>query len=211
MQKCFWVIVVVLLIVGCNSNKSEFEQKPVEPSKSEEKADSISVPEQETEVEKVVEQVEEKIEDEATLWSSYRSAKDAVKQAGNDNDYEKQAKHLLEAARYANALQRFDIESWQYNNAGFTLIKDFKNRTDYVNVMKKLNSLKLKSDISKFREETRAILTREKELLLEANGYLVQAKEIDSHLEKSSRTTTIASNIAFVNDVLSFLNADELE
>ena len=117
----------------------------------------------------------------------------------------------MEAAKYANALQRFDIEAWQYNNAGFVLIEGFKNRTDYINVMTKLNSLKLQSEITQYRKEARLILSNEKELLLQASGYFTQAKEIDDNLEKSSRTITIASNIAFVNDVLRFLNTDEIE
>ncbi len=216
MQKYFWFIVIVLLIVGCNSKKSEPEQKLVESPKSEEKADSNLVPAKEPKVEKATEQVNMELEDnligdEATFWSSYRSAKAAVKEAESDNDYEKQAKYLLEAAKYANALQRFDIEAWQYNNAGFVLIEGFKNKTDYINVMNKLNSLKLQSEITQYRKEARLILSNEKELLLQASGYFTQAKEIDDNLEKSSRTITIASNITFVNDVLRFLNTDEIE
>ncbi len=216
MQKCFVFIVIVLLIIGCNSKKSETTQKLVESPKNEEKVDPNLVPEKEPKVEKATEQEKEKnednlIEDETTLWSSYRSAKAEVKEAESDNDYEKQAKYLLEAAKYANALQRFDIEAWQYNNAGFVLIEGFKNRTDYINVMTKLNSLKLQSEITQYRKEARLFLSNEKELLLQASGYFTQAKEIDDNLEKSSRTITIASNIAFVNDVLRFLNTDEIE
>jgi len=216
MKKYLWLIVIALLIVSCNSKKSETTQELAESSKSEEKADSNLVLEQKPKVEKTVEQVEEKtednlIEDEATLWSSYRSAKAEVKEAESDNDFEKQAKHLLEAAAYAKALQRFDIEAWQYNNAGFALIESFKNKTDYLNVMNKLNNLKKKSEITQYRKEARIILSNEKELLLQASGYLTQAKEIDDNLEKSSRTVTIASNITFVNDVLRFLKADEIE
>jgi len=216
MQRYFIIIFVILLIIGCNSKKVGSEQKIEESHKNEEKSDPSLVPEQETEAEKATEQEnvnleDNLIEDEATLWSSYRSAKAAVKEAESDNDFEKQAQYLLEAAEYANALQRFEIEAWQYNNAGFVLIEGFKDKTDYINVMTKLNNLKLKSEITQYRKEARMILNNEKELLLQASGYLSQAKEIDDNLENSSRTTTITSNITFVNDVLRFLNADEIE
>jgi len=216
MQNYLWFIVIVLLIVGCSSKKSEPEQKLVESSKSEEKTDSILAPVKEPLEEKATELEEEKIEDnliedEATLWSSYRSEKAAVKEAEAENNFEKQVKHLLEAAGYAHALQRFDIEAWQYNNAGYVLIQDFKEKTDYLNVITKLNNLKLKSEIIQYRKDTRILLSNEKKLLLEASDYLYHAEKIDSNLEKSFRTTIIANNILFVNDVLRFLKVDEIE
>ncbi len=39
----------------------------------------------------------------------------------------------------------------------------------------------------------------------------VCGKLIDGNLKKSSRTVTIASNITFINDVLSFLDVEEME
>jgi len=216
MRKFFMFAIVVLLIIGCSPKEKGTEQKLIESLASEEKTDSILVPEQEPKVEKPTDLTEEKVEenlivDEASLWSSYRSAKVAVKEAEADSNYEKQAEYLLEAAGYAKTLQRFDIEAWQYNNAGFTLIEGFKNKTDYINVMNKLNSLKLKSEITLYWKEARILLNKEKEMLSQASGYLAQAKQIDSNLEKSSRTTTIASNITFVKDVLNFLEVKAKE
>ncbi len=226
MKKYFMFAVVVLLIIGCNSKESGTEQKLIESLKSEEKADSIVVTEPEPIAEKTTEQTvkiaekeisdkevsdKEVIEDEANLWSSYRSAKDAVKEAEASNDYTKQAQHLLEAAGFANALHRFDIEAWQYNNAGYALIEDFKEKTEYMSVMDALNKLELKSEIMEYRKETRSFMSIEKELLTEAGKHLAKAKEIDDKLEASSRTTIIANNILFVNDVLSFLNVGETE
>ena len=221
MKKYFMFAVVVLLIIGCNSKESGTEQELIESLKSEGKADSIVVAEPEPIAEKTTEQTEkiaekkisekEVIEDEANLWSSYRSAKDAVKEAEASNDYTKQAQHLLEAAGFANALHRFDIEAWQYNNAGYALIEDFKEKTEYMSVMDALNTLELKSEIMEYRKETRSFMSIEKELLAEAGKYLAQAKEIDDKLESSSRTTIIANNILFVNDVLSFLDVEVTE
>ena len=220
MRKYFMFIIVVLFIIGCNSKKSKAEIEFQESIKSEEKADSLAVLNQEPDVETITEQVseqteekEEKVspEDEAILWKSYRSAKDIVKQAQSEKDYWKQTKYLLEAAVYAKALKRYDIEAWQYNNAGYALIEEFKEKTDYSVVMNKLNSLELRSEIEKYRKEARMQLSKEKELLSQADGYLVKAKEIDSKLEESSRTTTISSNISFVNEVLSFLEAGNIK
>ena len=220
MQKYFMFAVVVLLIIGCNSKKSDTEQELLESLKSEEKTDSIVVTKPEPIAEKTTEQVPEQtkeivekevIEDEASLWDLYRSAKDAVKEAEADNDYIKQTQHLLEAAEFANALQRYDIEAWQYNNASYALIQGFKEKTDYLALMDKLNNLELLSEIMEYRKETRTLMSKEKELLIESNSYLVKAKEIDDKLEASSRTTIIANNILFVNDVLNFLDVAEME
>lgn len=209
-------------MIGCTPKEAGTEQELLESLKTEE-TDSVAVTESKPIVEETTEQVakqteeiaekeiseKEVIEDEANLWSSYRSAKDAVKEADADGDYIKQVKHLLEAAEFANALQRYDIEAWQYNNAGYALIEDFKEKTEYMSVMDALNKLELKSEIMEYRKETRSFMSIEKDLLTEASKYLVKAKEIDDKLESSSRTTIIANNILFVNDVLSFLNVGE--
>ena len=220
MWKYFMFAIVVLVILGCNSKESKAEIEFLESTKSEEKADSLAVIEQEPIVEKTTEQVSEQTEekaekdsseDEAILWMSYRSAKDAVKQAQSEKDYGKQTKYLLEAAAYAKALQRYDIEAWQYNNAGYVLIEEFKEKTDYLAVMNNLNKLELKIEIEEYHKEARMQLSKEKGLLSKADSYLVKAKEIDDKLEGSSRTTTIANNIMFVNEVLSFLETGETE
>ncbi len=222
MQKYFIFVVVLILMIGCTPKEAGTEQELLESLKTEE-TDSVAVTESKPIVEETTEQVakqteeiaekeiseKEVIEDEANLWSSYRSAKDAVKEADADGDYIKQVKHLLEAAEFANALQRYDIEAWQYNNAGYALIEDFKEKTEYMSVMDALNKLELKSEIMEYRKETRSFMSIEKDLLTEASKYLVKAKEIDDKLESSSRTTIIANNILFVNDVLSFLNVGE--
>jgi hypothetical protein len=220
MKKYFMFTVVVLLIIGCNSKESGTEQELLKSLESEDKADSIVVTEPEPIVEKTTEQSPEQtekiaekeiIEDEANLWSSYRFAKEAVKEAEANNDYTKQAQHLLEAAGFANTLHRYDIEAWQYNNAGYALINDFKEKTEYMSVMDALNKLELKSEIMEYRKETRSFMSIEKDLLTEAGKHLERAKEIDDKLEASSRTTIIANNILFVNDVLSFLDVGETE
>ncbi|MDA3814380.1 MAG: hypothetical protein PF570_09030, partial [Candidatus Cloacimonetes bacterium] len=128
-----------------------------------------------------------------------------------NNDYIKQTKHLLKAAEFANALQRYDIEAWQYNNAAYALIQDFKEKTEYSSVMNALNKLELKSETMEYQKEARSFMSIEKESLTEAGKYLAKAKEIDDDLEVSSRTATIASNILFVNDVLDFLDVVETE
>ncbi|NQV17806.1 MAG: hypothetical protein HQ534_04605 [Armatimonadetes bacterium] len=220
MRKYFIFVVVVLFFIECNSKEPGAENKFQESIKSEEKVDTLAVMDQEPIVEKITEQVskqteekEEKdpSEDEAILWNSYRSAKDAVKQAQSEEDYKKQIKYLLEAAVYAKALQRYDIEAWQYNNAGYVLIEEFKEKTDYLVVMNNLNKLELKIEIEEYRKEARKQLSKEKGLLSKAEGYLAKAKEIDDKLEESSRTTTIASNILFVNEVMNFLEAGKNE
>jgi len=95
MRKYFIFAVVVLLIIGCNSKKSDTEQELLESLKSEEKTEFIVVTDMEPIVEKTTEQVPEQTEkivekqeivDEASLWDLYRSAKDAVKEAEADND-----------------------------------------------------------------------------------------------------------------------------
>ncbi len=224
MQKYFIFVVILILMIGCTSKESGTEQELLDSLKSQEETDSIAVTKPEPIDEKTTKQTEkiaekevsekeviekEVIEDEASLWSSYRSAKEAAKEAEKNYDYRELTRHLLEAAEFANALQRYDIEAWQYNNAGYALIEDFKEKTEYLSVMDALNKLELKSEIMEYRKETRSFMSIEKDLLTEASKHLAKAKEIDDKLESSSRTTIIANNILFVNDVLSFLNVDE--
>lgn len=144
----------------------------------------------------------------ANLWRSYRAAKEAVKKAKIKKDFRNQVKYLLEAAKFASELERFDIEAWQYNNAGYVLIEEFKCSTNYYSEMNKLNNLIYKNEIKIVRKEIRSNMLYDNKLLIEAEGYLLKAKKIDSKLAESSRTITIASNINFIEDVRNFLEND---
>lgn len=141
----------------------------------------------------------------AVLWRIYREAKEKVKIYESQNKYDMQVEYLLKAAECAHLLGRTDIEAWQYNNAGYALIKKFKEETNYYNKMKHLNSLIYKSEISEYKKEIIAQMIEYKDLLIRAEEFLDKAKTLDGILDKSHRTHTIANNLLFIDDCYRFL------
>ncbi len=143
------------------------------------------------------------------LWDSYNLVKAKIEEAENNDNLEDMSKFSHEAAIFANALQRSDIEAWQYNNAAYYLIKEFKERTDYQAKMDQLNSLKLNKEISDYRASIQKDFRQQSQLLSKAEGYLKKAKAIDSKLEKTDRTIIISNNLSFVDFVMGFLEMND--
>jgi len=148
----------------------------------------------------------EKEMSEAELWDAYKTAKERLKVAKEEDDYPNIEKHLLETAKYSGKLERVDIEAWQYNNLGFNLIESFKSKTKYLSATGKLNSMVAGKERNQYRAEIKGKFLQHKDLLLRAEKYLKTAEELDSTLEESSRTTTIESNKMFIKQVLGFIS-----
>lgn len=202
------LILGILLIFGCEKQAPEKTAiSENEPKQIPEEQFSItskdSIPkEQDTTIQP---KNDEKWLTTDKLWALYNESRAKVKAAEKNEDYEEMSKYSYEAAIYANALERIDIEAWQYNNAAFYLIKEFKAKTDYEQEMAHLNNLELKSEILDYREKMKKKFHKEKRLLSKAEGYLQKAQEIDGILDVSERTKVIAKNMQFVKDVLTLL------
>ena len=200
-MKYFVCIILICTLFGCQEQKKENSPEETTLQKAEHKT---KITEQDS-MKKVNEPEKEKWLTEARLWEMYNEARSKVKAAEKIEDFEEMSKYSYEAAIYANALERKDIEAWQYNNAAFYLINAFKNKTDYHNEMDQLNKLELKTEILEFREKMKNKFRKEERLLSKAEGYLEKAKEIDDKLEESERTRIISNNQSFVCDVLNLI------
>jgi len=171
---------------------------------AEETTDTVAETVAETAVETAVETDGEMTT--AELWDAYKTAKDRLKVAQEEDDYPNIEKHLLETADYSGKLGRVDIEAWQYNNLGYNLIESFKSKTKYMSATGKLNSMVAGKDRNQYRAEIKGKFLQHKDILLRAEKYLKTAEELDGTLEESSRTTTIESNQMFIKQVLGFIS-----
>jgi len=196
-MKYFVCIILICTLFGCQEQKKE-NPEVTTLQKAENKT---KITEQDS-MKKVNEPEKEKWLSEARLWEMYNEARSKVKAAEKKENFEEMSKYSYEAAIYANALERKDIEAWQYNNAAFYLINAFQNKTGYHNEMDQLNKLELKTEILEFREQMKKKFRKEQRLLSKAEGFLEKAKEIDDELEESERTKIISNNQSFVSDVL---------
>ncbi|MDO9577049.1 MAG: hypothetical protein Q7J16_04120 [Candidatus Cloacimonadales bacterium] len=208
MRNYLLLIILAGIFWGCQKKElektfiAESESKPIsEEQKTITNQDSIQK-EQDTTIQP---KNDEKWLSTDKLWALYNDSKAKVKAAEEKKDYEEMSKFSYEAAIYANALERTDIEAWQYNNAAFYLIEAFKAKTDYEQEMAHLNSLELKTEILDYREKMKKKFHKEKRLLSKAVGYLQKAQEIDGTLDVSERTTVIANNQQFVEEILNLL------
>lgn len=212
----YWLVLFsVIILLGCQNKANEKQLQVVtekdnklEQTQTNETVQPIAIEEKLVVDKTQLTSKNEKVSNKAVLWRNYRDAKAEIKKYESQKNYTQEVKYLLLAAQYANHLERTDIEAWQYNNAGFALIKDFKNKADYYNNMKTLNSLVYKSEIEKNRKEIRKEMNLYSALLIQAKSHLEKAKTLDSTLEKSARTNTIASNMLFINDLYHFLELD---
>jgi len=212
----FIIIFFLIFLLGCDTKEGSIEEIKDEKNYHISKVTSKdSLDKTVQEVRKEKSNINQVINDKkslvdnsinkAVLWRDYRRAKEKAKIYESQNNYEKQIEYLQKAAEYAHLLGRFDIEAWQYNNAGYTLIKKFKAETDYYNKMKHLNSLVYKSEIIKYKEEIISQMRKKKDLLIRAKVFLEKAETLDKALEKSHRRFTIANNLLFISDCDIFL------
>lgn len=224
MKKLSIIVLATALIFGCQTKKEEIKSEQVDSNnKNETEAVQDSITKQphpeiaETSQEdnanevKKNEKADEKWLSEQKLWNLYNASKAKVNEAEKNNNLEDMSKFSHEAAIYAKALNKPDIEAWQYNNAAYYLIKEFKTRTNYQVKMDSLNSLQQKHEIEDYKQELQKNFRQETRLLSKAEGYLKKAKDIDDKLKKSDRTRIISNNISFVDFVMNWLEMEDPE
>ncbi len=214
-MKIIWIVVIILaLFLSCS--KKSVEQK-----------ETIKQPETETQVQETVTEIDsvkppeykeiltkesleksetKKIpESSAGLWTGYNTAKANLETAKQKDDIIEIKKYLLEAAFFANQLNRKDIEAWQYNNISHFSIEEFKKRTDYNTRMRKIESMKPGEDKNVYVQEVKKNFLIEKPLIIDAEKYLVEAQNIDKELDDEARTAIINSNMQFIKFIKDFI------
>jgi len=205
MKKIITILFISILLFNChkkeeikkntneiipeNTEKTERETKAVLPEVKEKKEEKISLPENNITV----------------LWSKYNKAKKKVKEAKETGNFKLTIESLLLAAQYAQQLNRDDIVSWQYNNAGYYSIIEFKKRTDYSHKMHKLGMMKAGEEKREYLNETKNSLGTELPLLSDASEYLKIANDFNKKSMDKERTRIIQRNINFINDINKFL------
>ncbi len=204
-------IFISIMIIGCSKKETvrhpRLEVKP---------AQKVSAPHnvgQVPEIESATPQeikVDTKFDNLSTgeLWAAYKKGRaDAAsqKKAGN---LDKSIVSLLTAAKAAEKLDRPDLASWQYNNAGKQAIDAFRNETDYTKRMGKINTMKSGTEKIVYLKETRAALSGKMAILKDADKYLNKAEALNKKKRDKSRTRAIASNQAFIEKMKSFLDQD---
>ncbi len=214
MKNIWFVVIILALFLSCS--KKSVEQK-----------ETIKQPETETQVQETVTEIDsvkppeykkiptkesleksetEKIpESSAGLWTAYNTAKANLETAKQKDDIIEIKKYLLEAAFFANQLNRKDIEAWQYNNISYFSIEEFKKRTDYNTRMRKIESMKPGEDKNVYIQEVKKNFLNEKSLIIDAEKYLVEAQNIDKELDDEARTAIINSNLQFIKFIKDFI------
>jgi len=142
---------------------------------------------------------------EADLWRGYQDARATFQRARADGDFEKSIGALLDAARFASALNRPDIEAWQYNNIGYYSILEFKERTDYDARMTGMQAMKPGAEKTAYTEETRSVFRRSFPVLERGMDALEKAEGIHAEPDDAKRQETIESNLRFIQWVRDFL------
>jgi len=201
------VLMLILLVFGCERNGKEDEQ----PEQSEPVASEINQSEKILEEPAAVNEtkpdilpVGEETMSEAEMWKEYKSAKDAALAAKEKGNLEDLKLALLRAASFAKKLNRPDIVTWQLNNIGYYSILEFKKRTEYDVRMRTIETMKYDETKIEYIQQTREIFQKQMPLLTVAEKHLNDALEFDNKLEDENRTEKIYSNLKFIEWVRKF-------
>ena len=141
---------------------------------------------------------------EAELWTAYNEAKTRLQTAKEASHFEGMVESLLDAAAFAEALDRPDIAVWQYNNIGYYAIVEFKRLTEYQERMDALQAMTPGEAKRLYLQETRTLVLKQMTLLERGLHYLQRAESMESELNNSERRDKIESNIRFIRWVQRF-------
>ena len=129
-------------------------------------------------------------------WAQYQSLK-----ANSFTSQTLTAQNYVAMAQTVQRLKRTDIEAWDYNDAAFALINDFKANTNYTAATAKISADKgevRKADRVSLKQVCAANIVE----LDQAHGYLVKASEVAT---KADVKAAIKSNKDFIRWVKSFI------
>lgn len=141
------------------------------------------------------------------MWNDFYAAKDSVDSALVRSDFRAVRHFLKKAAFHAVEVSRKDIAAWQLNNIGYYSIVEFKHKTDYDQRMRTIENMRRGPEKIVYIKETKELFKKHLPLLLEASQYLEEAYELDKDFNDEDRTEKIYSNLAFIDWVRNFTNA----
>jgi len=112
------------------------------------------------------------------LWSQYRSLRSQKFESVSLT-----VKNHLDIAAVAKQLNRSDIEAWNYNNAAYVLIKEFRKVTTYDDFNRQISAASSKHEKIGGKESPRLMKRNEFRKVLQANWQLLA--EAQEHLHKA--------------------------
>ena len=131
-------------------------------------------------------------------WAEYQALK-----ANQFTSLTQSAENHLKMAEVANRLGKVDIEVWNYNNAAYDIINEFKVETNYDATTAKIDSDK--RDVRKAdRESFKASLKAHILLLQNADSKLNNTNVLHKNV---SQQKAIESNRSFIRWVNGFVNS----
>lgn len=155
-------------------------------------------------------------------YKAYKKAKELALEAENAGDTFNAVANYKKAAELAGKSATQDIQIWQYNNAAYFLIKQFKILTGYDEKLQKLSEMKPSKEKLAYQSEIAELFNLQAGLLEEAKELLNEAKSLlkEEAVEKVAETTAstievktspvgpkekIESNLQFIDWVENFL------
>ncbi len=140
-----------------------------------------------------------------TSWEDFNAYKDAKKTASEAEaagDTAAAVTNYKKAADLAGKSATKDIQAWQLNNAGFVLVKRFKELVAYDDKLAKLTAMKPSKEKLALQKEMANMYSFKMELLTQARKFLEPGKLLDGGEEP---TKMIQSNIDFISWVENFI------
>ena len=140
-----------------------------------------------------------------TSWEDFNAYKDAKKTASEAEaagDTATAVTNYKKAADLAGKSATKDIQAWQLNNAGFVLVKRFKELVAYDDKLAKLTAMKPSKEKLALQKEMANMYSFKMELLTEASKFLEPGKTLEGGEEP---TKMIQSNIDFISWVENFI------
>lgn len=199
MKKLIIVVIILSLITSCTKEKSVKEATPYDKNISSEKIITHVKGSHEM-TEKIIPANEEDLS-KNERWEIYRTLREKSRMFLERGDFDSTIQALVKAGEQAVELERPDIASWQYNNAGKTAIDWFKKKTNYDVRMQKLIELKDKTNRREYLVDTIDILKREMKTIDHASSFLSLAEKLNKKKPDEKRSKVIASNLLFVGEI----------
>jgi hypothetical protein len=142
----------------------------------------------------------------AGAWRSYEDYQSYVGVRKAAIDAETAGDTFNAVANYKNAAElaaksaTADIQGWQLNNAGYTLVKQFKAMVGYDEKLAKLEGMSPSKEKIAYQKELAELFNLQLGLLEEARGML----EEGAGLGETAASKTIQSNLDFIKWVTDF-------
>jgi hypothetical protein len=138
--------------------------------------------------------------------SDFNNAKQTVADAKYEQDFDLTVSSLKKLIICADKINRIDIVIWQYDNLSYFYIKEFQDRTGYLEKMDILSNMKKEKDRINYISNLRINYKKEFKLIQTADQYIKISKQMETLNPNKDRDKAIESNDNFIKFIYYFLN-----